>query len=241
MLATYLAAFLVLGVAVASSDLPDGFETSLEQIARGERVVFSWPSTGENVGATASMSDDPSPPSESEAPDMKGGENTPVPEWQKMVNEHAGDSQITGDIAAGAAAGAGIGPEGAAAGAVIGGVIGFIPQIASIFHTSHSHSDTITGELQGKGFSHISIDQVGPLNYNGLPFSSGGQKPVELVMNSIIKNHLSDFGDSATQSDIQTYAMVYSRMAGRTGPTHGCTKILSMTQRTAAARKLCTS
>merc|ERR1719183_2005019 len=139
---------------------------------------------------------------------MKGGTNTPVPDWQKMVNDHAGDSQIMGDISAGAAAGMVFGPEGAAVGAAIGGIIGFIPQIAAIFHTSHTHSDTIVGELQGKGFSHISIDQVGPLDYNGLPYNAGGHKPVALVMNSIIKNHLSDFGDASTQSDLQTYAMV---------------------------------
>merc|ERR1719183_975748 len=139
---------------------------------------------------------------------MKGGTNTPVPDWQKMVNDHAGDSQIMGDISAGAAAGMVFGPEGAAVGAAIGGIIGFIPQIAAIFHTSHTHSDTIVGELQGKGFSHISIDQVGPMSYNGLPYHSGSAKPVELVMNSIINNHLSDFGDAKTQADLQTYAMV---------------------------------
>jgi len=128
--------------------------------------------------------------------------------WQKMVMNHSGDSNIMSDISAGASIGMLLGPEGAAIGGAIGGIIGFIPQIAAIFHTSHSHSDTIIGQLQGKGFSHISIDQVGPMKYTGLPYNSGGQKPVELVMNSILKNHLSDFGDASTQSDLQTYAMV---------------------------------
>jgi len=139
---------------------------------------------------------------------MKGGHNTDVPEWHKTVHEHAGDNQILGDIAAGADIGMVFGPEGAAIGAAIGGIIGFIPEIAKIFHSSHSHSDTIVGELQGKGFSHISIDQYGPINYNNLPYHSKGQKPVEMVMNQLIKSHLSDFGDSKTQSDVQTYAMV---------------------------------
>lgn len=139
---------------------------------------------------------------------MKGGNNAPVPDWQKMVNDHRGDSNIMGDIEAGAAIGLAFGPEGAAIGGAIGGIIGFIPQIAAIFHTSHSHSDTIIGELQGKGFSHISVNQSGPFKYVGVPYASGSAKPVEIVMNSIIKNHLSDFRDAATQSDLQTYAMV---------------------------------
>merc|ERR1712176_812731 len=104
---------------------------------------------------------------------MKGGQNTPVPEWQQMVNNHTGDSNIMSDISAGAAIGMAFGPEGAAVGAAIGGIIGFIPQIAAIFHTSHTHSDTIIGQLTGRGFSNISIDQDGPFNYNGLPYTSG--------------------------------------------------------------------
>lgn len=139
---------------------------------------------------------------------MKGGNNTPVPDWQKMVNDHAGDSNIMFDIEAGAAIGLAFGPEGAAIGGAIGGIIGFIPQIATIFHTSHSHSDTIIGELQGKGFSNISLEQTGPISFHGLPYAAGSAKPVETVMNSIIKNHLSDFRDAAIQSDLQTYAMV---------------------------------
>jgi len=207
MLASLLTFFSLLGVAVASQDLPDGFEASLEKIAKGEHVVFSWPSSGVQAGGEPAPA--PAPPASGKpAPDMKGGDNIPVPEWQKTVNDKAGDSQIMGDIASGAAIGEIFGPEGAAAGAVIGGIIGFIPQIAAIFHTSHSHSDTIVGELTGKGFSHISIDQDGPFFYHGLPYDAGGKKPVELVMNSIIKGHLSDFGDAATQSDLQTYAMV---------------------------------
>jgi len=100
-----------------------------------------------------------------------------------------------------------LGPEGAAIGAAIGGIIGFVPEIAAIFHTSHSHSDTIVGELQGKGFSHIAVDQVGPITYY-LPYHSKGKQPVKMVMDQLIKNHLADFGDSKVQSDIQTYAMV---------------------------------
>jgi hypothetical protein len=205
MQATYLTVCLLLGVAVGS-DLPDGFEASLEKIARGEKVTFSWPSSAEeNVGAPA-----PSlpPASGKPAPDMKGGDNTPVPAWQKMVDGKAGDSQITNDIASGAAIGELFGPEGAAIGAAVGGIIGFIPQIAAIFHTSHTHSDTIIGELQGKGFSHISVTQDGPFFYHGLPYASGSDKPVDIVMQSIIKGHLSDFGDAATQTDLQTYAKV---------------------------------
>jgi hypothetical protein len=156
-----LAGFSLLGVAVASPDLPDGFEASLEKIAKGEHVVFSWPSSGLQAGGEPAPAP-AKPASGKPAPDMKGGDNIPVPEWQKTVNDKAGDSQIMGDIASGAAIGEIFGPEGAAAGAVIGGIIGFIPQIAAIFHTSHSHSDTIVGELTGKGFSHISIDQDGP-------------------------------------------------------------------------------
>jgi len=204
---TYLTACLLLGAAVGS-DMPDGFEASLEKIAKGEKVTFSWPSTEEDVGAPTPPTPTLPPPSKSEAPDMKGGDNTPVPAWQKMVNNMSGDGQISQDIEAGAAAGALFGPEGAAVGAVVGGLIGFIPQIAAIFHTSHTHSDTIIGELQGKGFSHISIDQDGPFFYHGLPYDPRGQKPVAIVMNSIPKGHLSDFGDAATQSDLQTYAMV---------------------------------
>jgi hypothetical protein len=187
-------------VAARGDLLPPDFEASLAKVATGEAVSFTWPSN-DVVHTSAGAEPDVPKASGKPAPDMKGGDNTPVPDWQKMVNNMSGDSQIMGDISAGAAMG---GPIGAA----IGGVIGFIPQIAAIFHTSHSHSDTIVGELTGKGFSNISITQDGPFNYNGLPYEAGGQKPVELVMNSIIANHLSDFGDAATQSDLQTYAMV---------------------------------
>jgi len=207
----YLAASLLSGVAVAS-DLPEGFEASLEKIAKGEAHSFVWPGDAVVGGAPA-----PPPPADPKdlpkasgkpAPDLPGGQNTPVDDWQKQINEAANSSQVMSDIQAGMSIGMLFGPEGAAIGAAVGGIIGMIPQIAAIFHTSHTHSDTIIGELQGKGFSHISIDQDGPFNYNDVPYHSGTAKPVELVMNSIIQNHLSDFGDAKTQSDLQTYAMV---------------------------------
>jgi hypothetical protein len=62
--------------------------------------------------------------------------------------------------------------------------------------------------LTGKGFTHISMEQFGPNSWKNLPYTSGDQKPVEIVMNLILKAHLSDFGDAAAQADIQTYAMV---------------------------------
>jgi len=107
------AASSLLGLAVAS-DLPLGFEASLEKIAKGEAHSFVWPS----LESEGTPSKDLPKASGKPAPDMKGGENTPVPEWQKQVTDHAGDSDIMGDIAAGAAIGELFGPEGAAVGAV---------------------------------------------------------------------------------------------------------------------------
>jgi hypothetical protein len=143
-----------------------------------------------------------------DSPDMDGKKPVPVPEWQDMLKDAAGNSAsaaaLEGDIAAGMAIG---GPVGAA----IGGLIGLIPQIASIFHTSHTHSEVMIGELQNKGFSHFNLHQSGPIYYHQVPYhvvQSGKQvNPVELIMNSLLNGHLSDVEKEADQNDIKTYVM----------------------------------
>jgi hypothetical protein len=142
----------------------------------------------------------PKPP-----PTMPGGMNVGVDDWQKLIDSLASDpkaakqmgaNELIGQLAEGAI------------GYMMAGPLALIPFLINIFHTSHTHSDVIIGTLKGKGFTHISEEGFGPNVYKNLPYKSGTAKPVETVMDLILKGHLSDFGDAQVQSDIQTYAKV---------------------------------
>ena len=54
--------------------------------------------------------------------------------------------------------------------------------------------------LTGKGFTHISMEQFGPNSWKNLPYKSGDKNPVKIVMDLILKAHLSDFGDTALKT-----------------------------------------
>merc|ERR1712066_83812 len=91
-------------------------------------------------------------------------------------------------------------------GGVIGGIIGLIPTIASIFHTSHSHTDQYIWELQNKGFSHFEMSQSGPIYYQKLPYHAVLEgkpvSPASMVMNELLKSHLDDVANEQDKEDI---------------------------------------
>jgi hypothetical protein len=170
------------------------------ELAVVERLSSSLPMRA----AALSAGPTPTPPS----PHMKGGTPPPDPEWEKMLTSVAANSSMVQGVLADIAAGTAIaGPIGG----VIGGIIGFIPVIASIFHTSHSHSEQFIGELQNYGFSHFEMYQSGPIYYNKVPYHavSAGKtvNPVEMVLNELLNSHLSDVANPQDQADIKTYVM----------------------------------
>jgi len=132
----------------------------------------------------------------------------PVPEWQSMLQSAAKDSKLVQGVLADIAAGSAIaGPIGG----VIGGIIGLVPEIAKIFHTQHSHTEQMIGELKTAGFSHFEMDQSGPIYYNKVPYhalqSGKSMNPVEMILKELLHAHLSDVANPQDQEDLSTYVM----------------------------------
>ena len=86
---------------------------------------------------------------------MPGETPQQIPQWLDMLSEMGQHSDYAAMIDSDALAGFAIGGP---IGAAVGALIGLGQTLAGMFHTSHSHSEVLLGELQNKGFKQFDAD-----------------------------------------------------------------------------------